>query len=130
MYREVTLRTHLPDFKRLNPNANEQTRTLAAFMYFVLYKQITGLQALQMGCATEFRCQTTPFKRLVTEKKQPGGPGRTIGTRSKRSVEEIAEMVGATPVKRTKATPKVTPKAIPKPSGGRGQGKGRGKGNK
>ena len=23
MYREVTLRTHLPDFKRLNPNANE-----------------------------------------------------------------------------------------------------------
>ena len=69
-YRDVTLRTHLPDFRRLNPNANEQTRTLAAFMYFVLYEQITGLPASQMGCATEFRCQTTPFKRLVTEKKQ------------------------------------------------------------
>ena len=66
MYREVTLRTHLPNFKRLNPNANEQMRTLAAFMYFVLYEQITGLQALQTGCSTEFRCQTTPFKRLVT----------------------------------------------------------------
>ena len=36
MYRDVTLHTHLPDFRRLNPNANEQTRTLAAFMYFVL----------------------------------------------------------------------------------------------
>ena len=115
-YREVTLRTHLPNFKRLNPNANEQTRTLAAFMYFVLYKQITGLQASQTGCATEFRCQTTPFKRLVTGKKQPGGPGRTSGTRSGRSLEEVAEIEGATPAKRKKATPKGTPK----PAGGRG----------
>ena len=51
-YRDVTLHTHLPDFRRLNPNANKQTRTLAAFMYFVLYEQITGLQGSQMGCAT------------------------------------------------------------------------------
>ena len=43
MYRDVTLRTHLPDFRRLNPNTNKQMRTLAAFMYFVLYEQITGL---------------------------------------------------------------------------------------
>ena len=62
MYRDVTLHAHLPDFRRLNPNATEQTRTLAAFMYFVLYEQITGLQASQTGCATKFRCQTTPFK--------------------------------------------------------------------
>ena len=39
MYRDVTVCTHLPDFRRLNPNATEQTRTLAAFMYFVLYEQ-------------------------------------------------------------------------------------------
>ena len=87
-YRDVTLRTHLPDFRRLNPNATEQTRTLATFMYFVLYEQITGLQASQTGCATEFRCQTTPFKRLVTGKKQPGGPGRGQATKSTRSLEE------------------------------------------
>ena len=119
-YREVTLLTHLPNFKRLNPNANEQTTTLAAFMYFVLYEQITGVQASQMGCATEFRCQTTPFKRLVTGKKQPGGPGRTHATRSGRSEEEIAEMEGATPAKRAKATPKATLKITPKPPRGRG----------
>ena len=81
-YRDVTLRTHLPDFRRVNPNTTEQTRTLATFMYFVLYEQITGLQAAQMGCATEFRCQTTPFKRLVTGKKQPGGPGTGQATKS------------------------------------------------
>ena len=83
--RDVTLHMHLPDFRRLNPNANEQMRTLAAFMYFVLYEQITGLQASQTGCATEFRCQMTPFKRLVTGKKQPGGPGRRETTKSSRS---------------------------------------------
>ena len=124
MYRDVTLRTHLLDFRRLNPNSTEQTRTLAAFMYFVLYEQITGLQASQTGCATEFRCQMTPFKRLVTGKKQPGGPGRGQATKSGRSLEEVAEMEGGTPAKRKKATPKATPKATlkatPKPPSRRG----------
>ena len=101
-YRDVTLLTHLPDFRRLNSNATEQTRTLAAFMYFVLYEQITGLQASQTGCATEFRCQTTPFKRLVTGKKQPGGPGRGQATRSTRSLEEVAQIEGGTPAKKAK----------------------------
>ena len=32
MYRDVTLHTHLPDFRRLNSNVTEHTRTLAAFM--------------------------------------------------------------------------------------------------
>ena len=126
-YRDVTLHTHLPDFRRLNPNATEQTRTLAAFMYFVLYEQITGLQASQTGCATEFRCQKTPFKRLVTEKKQPGRPGRGQAAKSGRSLEEVAEMEGGTQAKRKKATPKDTPKAALKPPSRRGRGRGRGK---
>ena len=61
-------------------------------MYFVLYEQITGLQESQTGCANEFRCQMTPFKRLVTGKKQPGRPGRGQATKSRRSVEEVAAM--------------------------------------
>ena len=111
MYRDVTLHTHLLDFRRLNPNATEQTRTLAAFMYFVLYEQITGLQAAQTGCATEFGCQTTPFKRLVTGKKQPG---RGQATKSTRSLEEVAEIEGGTPAKKAKGTPKAKPKSTPK----------------
>ena len=126
MYRDVTLRTHLPDFRRINPNATEQMRTLATFIYFVLYEQITGLQALQTGCANEFRCQTTPFKRLVTGKKQPGGPGRGQATKSRRSIEDVAAMEGGTPAKRMTAATK----AVPKPTSGRGQGKGRGKTSK
>ena len=98
-YRELTLMCHLPNFKRINPNAKEQTRTMAAYIYFILYEQITGTRASQTGCATDFRCQTMPFKRLITGKKQPGGPGRSSEARggSSRSLEEVAEMEGATP---------------------------------
>ena len=119
-YREVTLLTHLPNFRSIYPNANEQTRTMVAFMYYVLYEQITGLQKSQTGCAAKFRCQTTPFKRLITGKRQPGGPGRS-GERgkSRRKLEEVAEMEGATPAKQPKVTRKTT--------GGKGRGKGRGR---
>ena len=74
-YRELTLMCHLPNFKRINPNAKEQTRTMAVYIYCVLYKQITGIRASQTGCATDFRCPMTPFKRLITGKRQPSGPG-------------------------------------------------------
>ena len=75
-YRELMLMCHLPNFKRINPNANEQTRTMAAYMYCFLHEQITGIRASQTGCAMDFRCQTMPFKRLITGKRQPGRPGR------------------------------------------------------
>ena len=120
-YRELTLMCHLPNFKRINPNTKEQTRTMATYMYCVLYEQITGIRASQTGCATDFRCQTTPFKRLITGKRQPGGPGRSSEARggSSRSLEEVAEMEGAPPAKRTrKATKSATAaKATPKGRG-------------
>ena len=129
MYRELTLMCHLPNFKRINPNAKEQTRTMAAYIYCVLYEQITGIRASQTGCATNFRCPTTPFKRLITGKTQPGGPGRSSKVRggSGRSLEEVTEMEGAPPAKRTrKATKSATPakaKATPKERSTKGQGK-------
>ena len=57
-YRELTLSQHLPGFRKINPNASEQPRTMAAFMYYVLFEAITGLQKSQIGCAAEFRCRT------------------------------------------------------------------------
>ena len=72
----------------------------------------------------------TPFKRLVTGKKQPGGPGRREATKSGRSLEEVAAMEDSTQAKRTRATPKATLKATPKPPSRRGRGKGRGKASK
>ena len=118
-YRELTLMCHLPNFKRINPNAKEQTRTMAAYIYCILYEQT--------GCTTDFRCPTTPFKRLIAGKRQPGGPGRSSEVRggSSRSLEEVAEMEGATPAKRTRKTTKAaTPaKVTPKGRGVKGRGK-------
>ena len=116
---------HLPNFKRINPNAKEQPRTMATYMYCVLYEQITGIRASQTGCATDFKAPMMPFKRLKTGKRQPGGPGRLSEARggSSRSLEEVAEMRGATLAKRTRKATKsaTTVKATPK---------GRGKKNK
>ena len=126
-YRELMLMCHLPNFKRINPNAKEQTRTMAMYIYCVLYEQITGIRASQTGCATDFRCPTTPFKRLITGKRQPGGPGRSSEVRggSSRSLEEVAKMEGPTPAKRTrkgKATAATTT-STPKSGGRKGRGK-------
>ena len=123
-YRELTLMCHLPNFKRINPSAKEQTRMMAAYIYCILYEQITGIRASQTGWATDFRCPTMPFKRLITGERQPSGPGRSNKARggSSRSLEDIAEMEGATPTKRTrKATKSATAtKAAPKGRGAKG----------
>ena len=120
-YRELTLMCHLPNFKRINPNANEQTRMMATYMYCVLYEQITSIRASQTGCATDFKCQMTPFKRLITGKRQPGRLGRSSETRggSSGSLEDVAEMEGAPPAKRTRKTTKsaTAAKATPKGRG-------------
>ena len=124
-YRDLTLMCHLPDFKRINPNAKEQTRTMAAYIYCILYEQITGVRASQTGCAVDFKCPTTPFKRLITGKRQPSEPGRSSEGRGKssRSLEDVAEAEGSTPTKRTrKATKSATAtKAKPKGRGAKGK---------
>ena len=127
-YRQLTLFCHLPNFRKINPNAKEQTRTMAAYMYCVLYEQITGVKASQTGCVTDFKAPMMPFKRLITGKRQPGGPGRSSEARggSSRSLEDVIEMKGGTPAKRTKkATPATATKMTP-----RGRGRGRGKRSK
>ena len=106
-YRELTMSQHLPDAK-IYSNATDQTRTMAAFMYFVLYEQITGLKASQTGCSRDFQCQGTLFKRLVTGKKQPGGPGRSGEQKSKRMLEEVSELEGGTPAKQTRKSTRTT----------------------
>ena len=124
-YRDLTLMCHLPNFKRIKPNAKEQTRTMAAYIYCILYEQITGVRASQTGCAVDFKCPTTPFKRLITGKRQPGRPGRSSEGRgrSTRSLEDVAEMECPTPSKRTRTATKSATAAKPKPKSGGKKGK-------
>ena len=124
-YRELTLMCHLPNFKRINPNTKEQTRTMATYIYCVLYEQITGTRASQTGCAMDFKCPMTPFKRLITGKRQPNRPGRSSKARgrSSRSLEDVAEMEGPTPSKRTRKATKSATAAKAKPKGRGAKGK-------
>ena len=91
----------------------------AAYIYFVLYEQITSLRPSQTGCAVEFRCGTTLFKRLITGKRQPSGPGRSREARggSSRQLEEVAEMEGATPAKQRRKATKMPAAVKPTPRG-------------
>ena len=84
-----------------------------------------------MGCSTDFRCQGTPFKRLITGKKQPGGPGRSseVRGRSGRKLEEVAKMEGDTPAKKQRMTTRSKTTTKPAASAMTGKGKGRGKGS-
>ena len=102
---------------------------MATYIYCILYEQITHIRASQTGCATDFRCPTTPFKRLITGKRQPGGPVRSSEVRggSSRSLEEVAKMEGATPTKRTRKATKSTTPAKAKETPKRRSVKGRGK---
>ena len=124
-YRELTLMCHLPNFKRINLNAKEQTRTMAAYMYCILHEQITGTRASQTGCATDFKCPTMPFKRLITGKRQRGGPGRSSEARggSSRSLEDVAKMEGAPLAKRTRKATKSATAAKATPKGRSAKGK-------
>ena len=126
-YRNLTLMCHLPNFKRINPNAKEQTRMMAAYIYCVLYEQITGVRASQTGCTMDFICPMTPFKRLITGKRQSGRPGRSSEGRgrSTRSLEDVAEMEGPTPSKRTRTATKSATVAKPKPKPKSGGKKGK-----
>ena len=76
MYQELLLTQHLPNHKKLQLSMTDATRTMAAFMYYALHKQLTAKAKSQQACLDDFDCKTTLFKCLVTGKKQPGGPGR------------------------------------------------------
>ena len=93
-YQELSLTQHLPNYKTLHASATDATRTMAAFMYYALYKQLTGKAKSQQGCSDEFGCETTPFKHLVTGKKQPGRLDRGKGEKGKSSwtTEEVKQL--------------------------------------
>ena len=74
------------------------------------YDTVHTLCEAQQNFAVDFKCPMTPFKRLITGKRQPGGPGRSSEARggSSRSLEEVRSQEGAPPAKRTRKATKST----------------------
>ena len=70
---------------------------MAAWLYFVLHKQVTGSTAGQDRCADKFSCSVTQFKRMITGKWQEGGkrkeePKSTSKVTRKRKSERIEKL--------------------------------------
>ena len=101
---------HLPEAEGWKVGRPAGERMMAAWLYFVLYRQVTGSSAGQDKCADKFGCSVTQFKRMVTGKWQEGGkrkedPKSTSKvTRKRRSerIEKLAKEEGGDKKKRKK----------------------------
>ena len=70
---EMVILEHLPDAENWAVGRQAGEQMMATWLYFVLYKQVTGSTAGQDKCAEKFGCSTTQFKRMITGKWQEGG---------------------------------------------------------
>ena len=73
---EMVILEHLPDAENWALGQHAGERMMAAWLYFVLYRQVTGSTAGQDKCAEKFGCSITQFKRMITGKWQEGGKRR------------------------------------------------------
>ena len=73
---EMVILEHLPKAENWKVGRKPSERMMAAWLYFILHKQVTGSTAGQDKCADKFGCSVTQFKRMVTGKWQEGGKGK------------------------------------------------------
>ena len=96
---EMVILEHLPDAENWAVGRHARERMMAVWLYFVLYKQVTGSTAGQDKCAEKFGCSIIQFKRMIMGKWQEGGKGKkdTKSTSSEakkwksKRLEEIAK---------------------------------------
>ena len=108
---EMVILEHLPDAERWKVGRSPGERLMASWLYFVLYKQVTGSTAGQDKCAEKFGCSVMQFKRMVTGKWQEGGKRKeetksTSSVAKKRKSKRLEELAkeerGSKKAKKTK----------------------------
>ena len=95
--KEMVILEHLPEAENWKVGWVHSERLMAAWLYFVLHKQVTGSMAGQDKCADKFGCSVTQFKRMITGKWQEGGkrkedPKSTSKVTRKRKLERIKKL--------------------------------------
>ena len=96
---EMVILEHLPEAETWKVGRTHSERMMAAWLYFVLHKQVTGSTAGQDRCADKFGCSVTQFKRMVTGKWQEGGKrkeepkniGKAAKKRKSERIEKLAK---------------------------------------
>ena len=59
---EMVIMEHLPEADPWKLGRKPNVKMMAAWLYFILYKQVTGSTAGQDKCADKFSCSVTQFK--------------------------------------------------------------------
>ena len=111
--KEMVITVHLPMAEGWMMDRPADERMMAAWLYFVLYKQVTGSTAGQDKCAEKFGCSVTQFKRMITGKWQEGGKRKedtkSVSSEAKKRKSERLEKIaqeeagGKKPKRRRKA---------------------------
>ena len=111
---EMVIMEHLPEAEHWKVGRKPSERMMAAWLYFILHKQVTGSTVGQDRCADKFGCSVTQFKRMVTGKWQEGGKPKkgtasTSKVTKKRKSERLEKlaMEEREDTKRQKKKPKV-----------------------
>ena len=108
---EMVILEHLPKAEGWKVGRPPGERMMAAWLYFVLYKQVTGSTAGQDKCADKFGCSVMQFKRMITGKWQEGGKRKeetksTSSVAKKRKSKRLEELAkeerGGKKAKKTK----------------------------
>ena len=94
---EMVILEHLPEAENWKVGRTHSERMMAAWLYLILHKQVTGSTAGQDKCADKFGCSVTQFKRMVTGKWQEGGKGKkdtasTSRVTRKRKLERLEKL--------------------------------------
>ena len=100
-------------------NKTEETRQMAALMYFMLYNMIMRKPISQEKCANLFKVQYSSSQRTVSGRRQPGGSVIEKAKKLKALVETEAEGTPSAPKTRSKT--RTTKGGTPKSSQGRGK---------
>ena len=100
-YSNMITQYHLPTLSKV-ANKTEETRQIAAFMYFTLYNMIMCECISQINCATLFKVQYSSFRRTVLGRRQSGDSEIEKAKRLKQLAK--AETTPSAPTTRSKTS--------------------------
>ena len=68
IFQQLATARQVPDHNKLPASCSGSTRTLAALVHFILFRQISGQTVTVANCARDFKCDATILEQLTTGK--------------------------------------------------------------
>ena len=88
-FQQLAASRHTPNPEKLPTSCLGSTRTLAALVYFILFRQVSGEPATVAECTRDFKCDATMLEQLTTGKTD--GDKQSKGPKSKRKSSRLSK---------------------------------------